>query len=639
MAPSVLIAEDERIIAKSLARLLTGFNYVVVGTVSSGEDAVTAAKEYKPDLVLMDITLEGEMDGIAAAGRIRSLLGIPVVYITAHAEEDVLQRAKLTEPFGYLTKPIAPESLKSTIETVLYKCRMEKRLKESEARYRAIVEDQTELICRFSPEMLITFVNGAYCRFWRKDSEELVGKSIFEHVPKEDRETIAVRLASLKWESPATGFEFRVTSPGGVVRWQDWTARALFDAQGELVEIQTVGRDITDRKNAEGIALRAARFKAIADLSGGVSHNFNNLLQIILGSADLALNLLKERDLEAVGSLLSQIVESARFGGKVVKSLQDFTEGLAEGHVQRGKVLDLSETVEHAVEISRPWWKTQPEEKGMHIHLDTDLSRGSLVTGHESDLCEVALALIKNSAEAMPNGGVIRIATAVENDAVVLVIQDSGPGISKENLSKVFEPFWTSKGPPYTGMGLAAALGMVKRHGGEISVESELGEGTVFTVRLPRAKALPDGDAVLIKTEELAFKLRILAVDDDPLIATLLEDLLTKFGQTVLSTISGAAAIEYFRDNEVDLVICDLVMPSMNGWEVFKRLRAICDESGRVKPPFIMMTGWCGQELEQNNIAACGVDEIVAKPVETANLLEAIRRVMERRPNTVSSGG
>lgn len=631
MNPSILIAEDERIVAKSLARLLTNFNYEIAGMVSSGEDTVKAAQESKPDLVLMDITLEGAIDGIAAADRIRSLLDIPIVYITAHAEEEVLQRAKTTEPFGYLTKPISPEALKSTIETVLYKCRMEKRLKENEARYRAVVEDQTELICRFSPDMQLTFVNGAYCRFWGKKSEELIGRSILEHVSEEDSEGVLENLASLDRESPVAALEFRVNSPGGAIRRLEWTARALFDTHGELVEFQTVGRDITDRKRAEGIALQAARFKAIAELTGGVSHNFNNLLQVILGSADFALSLLEEGDLEAVGTLLNQIVESSRFGGKVVKSLQDFTEGLAESKVARGKILDLSDTVEQAIEFSLPWWKINPEERGKQIVLNKDLSRGCFVAGHEIDLCEVILALIKNAAEAMTEGGEIRIATAVEKDDVVLALQDSGPGISKENLSKVFEPFWTSKGPPFIGMGLAAALGIVRRHGGEISVESEEGQGTVFTVRLPRAKVLSDREPGTMRIEDLGVKLRILAVDDDSLIAHLLEELLTRFGQTVYSALSGEEAIELFKNNEVDLVVCDLIMPNMNGWEVLRQLRTICEDAGRAKPPFIVMTGWTGQELEKENIAACGVDELVPKPVETAKLLEAIRRVAKKR--------
>lgn len=626
----ILIVEDETVVRRSLVRSLEDHGYQILGAISSGQRAVEMALEREPDLVLMDVVLEGEPDGIEAAERIRACKDIPLIFLSAHTELHLLDRAKKTEPYAYLTKPVALAELFAAIEITLYKHGMEKRLRESEARYRAIVEDQTEYVCRFTPDMQLTFANDACCRYCGKEQDKVIGSNLFDLMPREVCEGAKEHLASLTRESPSAVREHQVLELDGATRWLEWTDRALFDNAGRLIEFQSVGRDITDRKRAESLIIRAARFKAIADLTGGVAHSFNNLLQIILGSADFALVNLEEGDLRELKSDLKQIINTSRVAGKVVKSLQDFTRGHSGDQESPETVVDLSETVEEAVILGKPWWKTNPEKEGKTIFLNRNLAEGCLVHGEESDLRDVVLALIKNAVEALPDRGEIRVTTRKEDAGVLLRVWDDGPGIPEEHLSRIFEPFWTGKGPPFLGLGLTSAQGIVKRHGGEIFAESRLNEGTVFTVSLPCAEMGPSEEPEHHPVPRIDFKLNILAVDDEPLIARLLEGLLTKHGQTVFSAVSGKEAIRIFKENRIDLVICDLVMPEMDGWGLLKRLTDLCEEAGRPKPPYILLTGWSGQALAKEKIAESGVDEAVHKPLETWRLLLAVSRVVKR---------
>jgi PAS domain S-box-containing protein len=278
----ILVAEDEAIVAKNIETRLNRTGYVVSAVALSGEEAVQQASETRPDLVLMDIKLAGEMDGIEAAEQIRARFGIPVVYLTAYADKETLQRAKMTEPFGYVLKPFKAEELCSAIEVALHRHEMDKKVKESEARYRAVVEDQTELICRFRPDGMLTFVNEAYCRYFDKRREELIGYSFMPLIPEEDRGFVGEGIASLSSENPVATHEHRVVRPNGEIGWQQWTNRAIFDEGGCLVEFQAVGRDITDRVRAEQALLKRNRELTLLNRAGQAFSSTLDLDQVLV---------------------------------------------------------------------------------------------------------------------------------------------------------------------------------------------------------------------------------------------------------------------------------------------------------------------------------------------------------------------
>ncbi|MFH0823970.1 MAG: ATP-binding protein, partial [Pseudomonadota bacterium] len=390
-----------------------------------------------------------------------------------------------------------------------------------------------------------------------------------------------------------------------------------------------IGVDISDRKRAADALVRAERLKAVADLAAGVAHNFNNLLQIVVGGTHLALAHLDMTNLTQVRSNLKQVLESSRFGAETVKRLQDFARLRDDKIVKGGKVFDLSSTVDQAVEMSKPWWKTGPEREGLEIKVHRNLQKGCLVEGREGEIFEVVLNLIKNAVEALPGSGGIAVRSFVSQGNVFVQVSDDGPGIPEPNLGRIFEPFFTTKGFNGTGMGLAGSYGIVVRHGGRIGVESAEGKGATFTVELPlsREEAPPVTDGVF----RFPWRLRILVVDDAAPIVRMLSESLKKHSQTVFSATSGQEAIEIVYRNDIDVVICDLAMPGMNGWQVGKAVKEICQERGLPKSLFVILTGWTGQGSEEEKMDESGVDAIVQKPIEGTKLLERIGHLMEER--------
>jgi two-component system, cell cycle sensor histidine kinase and response regulator CckA len=386
-----------------------------------------------------------------------------------------------------------------------------------------------------------------------------------------------------------------------------------------------------DRKKNEEAALKVERLGAIAELASGVAHHFNNMLQVIMGGASVALIKLEQGELDGAKAMLRQIIESSRFGAHTVHRLQEFVKIRAGAKdATPEQTFDLSNTVLQAIETTRGLWETEAQRLGVHIKVLPLLTEGCMVKGSESELFGVITNLLKNATEAMPSGGDLRVETAATGDHVRLKVQDTGVGIAKEQLGDVFEPFFTTKGFQRVGMGLASTYGILKTHGGTISVDSDRGQGAVFTVILPRASAEDKGDE-LRGASRVGIGLRILVIDDVEPITKMLSELLTEFGHEVITSLSGEQGIQLFGEQSVDLVICDLGMPDMSGWEVGAKIRNICAERHVQKPPFILLTGWGGQAEEETKMEESGVDAVVEKPLDPSRLQSVILELAESR--------
>ena len=446
----------------------------------------------------------------------------------------------------------------------------------------------------------------------------------------EDRDRVWKEVEKQLRDDTTYDIEYRVQHKEG--GWRDWVARgaAVKDASGKPLRWIGAVTDITDRKRIEELALQSAQLKSIADLSSGVAHHFNNLLQIVIGNTSLSLADLESGDLSEIKTNLEEMLAAATLGAGTVKRLQTFANMRADVTEGEGAIFDISVTARDAAEVSKPLWKTDSEKKGIKIDLQFDLEDGCLVKGQENEMFEVLVNLIRNAAEAIPQGGDIEVKSFNEADEVVITVRDTGTGIAEEDLSKVFQPFWSSKGVGIgKGMGLAVTHGLVKRHGGTISAQSKVGKGTTFTIRLPLAHE------PVTKTEQSSMstsgdRLTILVIDDDVNIAALLERICAKAGHTVFRTVTGEEGIAVFHKETVDLVISDLGMPGMNGWDVGKSIRSICQEKGVSKPPFILLTGYGGQELEKDKITESGVDAVVAKPIDRDTVISTVQEIGAR---------
>ncbi len=505
----------------------------------------------------------------------------------------------------------------------------EEALRKSEERYRAVVQDQTELVCRYRVDGTPTFVNDAYCRFWGETAENLMKQNFQDRLPDQHREMSRARRESVSSGNIVRTYEEQVESSDRELRWLQWTERPILDDRGRPSEFQAVGRDITDLKLAERILLQGARSKAVADLTSVAGHNFNNLLQIVIGGTQLAMTNLELGNLDIIKETLDEIHQAALLGAETVKRLHYLAHVQADAKSSMDEVVDLSRTAHMAIEISRPWWKNSPEKEGIRIDLDRHLQPNCFVKANDNELFELVIDLLENATEALVEGGRIDVRTFSQGDSVFLQFRDGGIGILPENKERIFAPFWTTKPPPAAGMGLASALHIVKRHHGEISVESVPGKGTTFTVRLPLAR--PQTEATDLSAEAgIGPFVSVLVVDDREPVLVALNKGLTDAGHKVFPALSGKKALDIFKTRKIDAVICDLGMPEMNGWRTATAIKDLCRERGISRPPFILLTGWGGQLDAHDKMVAHGVERIVEKPVNISYLVGLIRELIKK---------
>lgn len=398
------------------------------------------------------------------------------------------------------------------------------------------------------------------------------------------------------------------------------------DAEGKPLSMFGTHTDITEIKRTQELLLQSERHRAVADLAGGVAHNFNNLLQIIMGGLELALLDLDLRNCSDVRDVLRKILESCKFGAETVRRLQSFAHIRDHSRLLKQKVFDLTEIVEQSLEMSKTWWKTIPERQGIDIAIHKKLHKGCLIRGEKNEMFEVIVNLIKNAAEALPNGGDIIVRTYLDGDHVVLKVRDTGVGISEDHLARLFNPFFTTKAEAGSGLGLSSSRKIIEASGGNILVESVLGKGSTFTIQAPLAE-LPDDQTDPPAQQPPGAHMTVLVIDDMEDTLNLLKAILSRFGHTVVTATSGSAGVEVFKENPIDVVICDLGMPGINGWEVGKRIKAICGERGASKTPFALLTGWGGQKNETALISESGVNFVLEKPIDIKNLREVLRSV------------
>jgi PAS domain S-box-containing protein len=510
---------------------------------------------------------------------------------------------------------------------------VESALRRSEERYRTLVEQLpattylTALDQHCTTEYLSPQVEGMLG--WPLEDygsdPHLWSKSLHP----DDRERVLEEVARCHEGQEPLKSEYRIRTRDGQTRWIRDEAVVLRDTDGHPMALQGVRFDITDRKKTEELAICTARLQAVADLASGVAHHFNNMLQVVVGAASVATVNLEMGKLDNAKSWLDKIIKSARFGSETVKRLQSFVrvQSVELGAMEK---LDLSDLARESIETTRMFWQLEPEEAGIEITVIPDLRIGCTVKGRANEVFEVITNLIRNAVEAMEHGGELRIESRVVGEWVLLHVSDTGEGIPAKDLTRIFEPFYTTKGYQRTGMGLASSYGIIARHGGTISVQSEEGVGSTFAIELPfvsRDLSKEEPPVPRMSGQHL----RILAVDDVELGLMVIKDGLTALGQTVLTAVSWEEAIKLFEEGNIDFVLCDLGLQGMNGWEVGERIKSICHKRRIAKPPFVLVTGWGSQVGEKAKMLQSGVDAVVEKPVDIPRLWSVIIELASRQ--------
>ncbi|MCI0531357.1 MAG: GAF domain-containing protein [candidate division Zixibacteria bacterium] len=389
-------------------------------------------------------------------------------------------------------------------------------------------------------------------------------------------------------------------------------ARQVADALENAHLYEDLERAYQELTTAQDKLVRSERLTALGEMAGGVAHDFNNILGSILGRAQILLKATAEPNL--VRSL--KIIEkSALDGAETVKRIQEFTRAHKESIMTP---VDLNKIVEEAIEQTKNKWKDQAAQKGIKIEIIKELSEVGPVNGIAFDLREVVANLIVNGVDAHTQNGAITLTTVQDQENVWLRVGDTGKGMPEAIRKRIFDPFFSTKVVRGTGMGLSVVYGIVSRHKGEISIESEEGKGTTITVKLPLLGSVSAEPQKPKASKKLDRKIRILVVDDDENIRGILNDILSLDGHTVTGVESGIKAIEVFTPEQFDLVITDLGMPGMSGWEVAEGIKAKASNI-----PIVLISGW-GSQIDQRRLDESKADFMLGKPFN----IEEIRTVL-----------
>jgi two-component system cell cycle sensor histidine kinase/response regulator CckA len=502
--------------------------------------------------------------------------------------------------------------------------RIEEELRQSEEKYRKLVDYASEGIF-VAQDGKLKFVNPRCTELSGYSEVELLERDVSSLLYLDDRQHIMQHhIRRMKGDQTPFRGRLRIIDIEGNLKWTELNTVAIkWEGRPAALGLIT---DIEDRKRAEDLEIQNVRYRAVADLANGVAHNFNNLLQVAVGHVEIALFDLKEASYNEVNKSLLQILEACRLGARTVKRLQSFAGIGQTNDLSEQTSYDLTEIVQQAIDITKPFWEGIPQKEGVEVTVQSHFVPGCMVIGDRVRLFEVIVNLLKNASEAVTaaGGGDITISTFIENNNVVARIQDTGIGINEENRKRLFNPFYTTKVEAGSGLGLAVSERTVNELGGRIFVSSIQGSGTTFNVVLPLA-----AQSVLHTTSTVeaitATPLTVLLVDDQQSTLKVLEGLLSSNEHKIVSATSGKKAIELFEDSHFDIVICDLGMPDVNGWDVGKAIVDICRKREVPKTPFILLTGWSGQDAEKEKINESGVDHIIDKPVE----INALIRTME----------
>jgi PAS domain S-box-containing protein len=506
----------------------------------------------------------------------------------------------------------------------------EEALKESEEKYRQIIENSQDLIYTIGPEGKFLFISPAISQLLGYDEATLIGRPFQTMVHPDDVAACEESLRQTIKGIRNPGFQYRIRHVSGNWRWFNSRGGIVYDNLGNYLYFQGVARDITDQFRLEEQLRQAQRMEAVGRLAGGVAHDFNNLLTTILGNAQMALmDMVKDDPLYAT---MNEIREAGDRAARVTGQLLAFSRK----QVFQLEVTDLNEAVSEINKILR-------RLIGEDIELQTILSPTlGLVEADVGQIEQVIMNLAVNARDAMPGGGKLTIETAnadldeayvaghvaaTSGPYVILSISDTGTGMSTEVQSHVFEPFFTTKEKGKgTGLGLSTVYGIVKQSRGYIWVYSEEGQGTTFKIYLPRVdKADKKEKGKGIKEEVRGGSETVLVVEDEESVRNLAMRILQGYGYQVLTAANGQEALEIFErhDGPIHLILTDVVMPRMSGKELAVRM-------GDLQPGIkvLFMSGYTDNAIVHHGILDKGI-AFIQKPFTPEGLARKVNEVLE----------
>jgi two-component system, cell cycle sensor histidine kinase and response regulator CckA len=609
-----LVVEDESLVAIDIEERLVQLGYEVAAVVDNGADALRYAQAMKFDLVLMDIHLRGESDGIQTAATLRETMDIPVVFLTAHSDETTLDRAGRSEPLGYLLKPFDERDLRATLQMAHYRHRSESRLRKLQRGLAATLQSIGDGVIATDGEGRLTFINAmAEARTgWTRDAA--LGRHLSEVFP----------ITTMGGSDETFELLDRAMTDGAVINLSDgrclrtrdgqlvpldYSLAPIRDEQGWITGCVVIFRDNTAKLEVEKARRQVAakmeeaqRLESLGALTGDIAYDFNNLLVTVKGGASLGKTMVPAES--PVTRCLGDIEHAAERAVLLCQQMLAYA-GKAERVMEEA---DLSALARETA----PLLQAAVRENATFV---LDLASGlPALRGDVNQIKQVILNLVMNGSEALGEaGGKLSVRTGLfsanraflsscrvgadlsEGDYLLLEVSDTGHGMSPEVLARIFDPFFTTK-ITGRGLGLAATSGIVRSHGGAIAVESKPDLGTTFRVLLPSLGLLAIPALPSLPNTSWRGSGRALLIDDELAIRLVGSAMLRHLGFEVETAEEGLRGVEMATSagSNYRFILLDLTMPKFDGHAAFLAIR--CQ---RPTMPVLLMSGYSAQWVEQ----------------------------------------
>lgn len=585
--PRVLIVEDERVVATHVERSLQDAGYFVTGIAATASEVESLVIANPPDVALVDIRLRGKGEGFEIAEWLRVKNDVPVVYLTAHTDDDTLQRAARTGAYGYVVKPFTIGEVKSALQVALYKHGLDQHLAERERWFSTTLRAIVDGVAACDSEQHVTFMNAAAERMLGYAEPDARGLPIVELLGRGPSATAAVALALTQG----------ISAPFVIEMGRDAAGRALL-IEGKVSPIVfgdralgavAVLHDVTEqRRHDEQLAL-TDRLSSLGTLVASVAHEINNPLAYTLGNLGLASAELASIKAQLADPQLQSIVD------RVIRSLRDAEDGA--GRVAN-TVKELRAFGRMEERSQRPvdpracvdWALRLTSNQLLHqARLITSLRDVPIVLANELKLSQVVVNLLTNAVQALTGereDNEVRVSTWTDETGWgVIEVEDNGRGMSEAVRLAVFEPFFTTKAAGHgTGLGLSICRTIVSGFGGEIGVESAVGRGSRFRVRLPPCSEAATGTEPAsvespppprLSSHPSRVTPKVLVIDDEPMIRSLVTRVLSSYFQVTSADGVRAALAALNESQEYEAILCDLMMPGESGMDFFAVLRRL----------------------------------------------------------------
>jgi len=594
-------------------------------------------------VVLLDLSLPDSSGLETLAKVLSSTQQVAIIVLTGLSDEGLALEAMRKGAQDYLVKGHVDEHLLSrAIRYAIERKRAEEALRESEEKYRTILESIEDGYYEVDIAGDFTFFNDSMCRILGYTKDELMGMNNRQYIYQESAKRVYQTFNKVyNTERPSKGFDLEFIKKDDTKRYVETSVSLMKDSEGQPIGFRGIVRDISSRKKVEGEQKRletqlqrAEKMEAIGILAGGVAHDLNNVLSGIVSYPDLLLMQLPE-----YSPLRNPIFTIQKSGQKAAAIVQDLLT-LARRGVSGTEAVNLNNTVTEY--LISPEYETLKEFHPA-VTFKKDLKEDLLyVLGSPVHLSKTIMNLVSNAAEAMPEGGEILISTenryidksirgydnVKEGYYVTLTVSDTGTGISKEDMEKIFEPFYTKKkmGRSGTGLGMAVVWGTVKDHKGYIDVQSAEGKGTTFTLHFPATRKELVKDQTRLTIEDYTGKGEsILVVDDIKEQREIAFTILSELGYSVTVISSGEEAVDYLKDNPVDLLLLDMLMdPGIDGYETYKRIITL-----HPNQKAIIASGFSETERVKE-AQRLGAGKYIKKPYTLEKLGLAVRDELDR---------